>query len=151
MTLQMNIRAMKKTLVLIAAAAAMMPLILVPKWTLDPSGELYCGCKTQAQVIALLTSWKVPAVLPWLYMGDAAWRRATLQAIYRDNGYAGQIIGMTDGGMREGSTDSRGNRYNTVAETWEFMRLQKADGQSVGLFNPPTDHRSLKYALDLYR
>lgn len=128
-----------------------MPLVLVPKWTLDPSGELYCGCKTQAEVVAILNTWRVPALLLWLYMGNAEWRRATLKSIFRDNGYVGQLIGMTDGGMREGDTDRQGNKYNTVAETWEFMRLQKQDGRAVGLFNVPTDHRSLKYALDLYK
>jgi hypothetical protein len=134
-----------------AAEAAKVPLVLVPKWTLDPSGEYYCGCQTQAEVVALLNTWRVPAVLPWLYMGDTTWRRATLQSTYRDNGYTGQLIGMTDGGMREGQRDRAGNRYNSVSETWDFMSAQYAAGQSVGLFNVPTDHRSLRYAIDMYR
>lgn len=129
-----------------AAESVGIPLVLVPKWTLDPSGELYCGCTSQAQVVHLLSAWNVPALLLWLYGGDATWRRATLKSIFRDNGYAGQLIGMTDGGMREGQPG-----YNTVAETLEFMRLQHDDKQAVGLFNVPTDHRSLKYALSLYR
>jgi hypothetical protein len=134
-----------------AAEQARIPLVLVPKWTLDPSGTLYCGCKTQAEVVALMNTWRVPAILPWIYMGDVTWRRATMQSIYRDNGYTGQIIGMTDGGMREGQRDRAGNLHNTVAETWEFMRDQHADGQSIGLFNVPQEHRSLRYAIDLYR
>jgi hypothetical protein len=127
------------------------PLILVPKWTLDPSMTYYFGVQSQAEVVAIINRLKVPALLPWLYMGNSAWRRMTLQSIYRDNGYTGQIIGMTDGGMREGNTDRQGNAYNSVAETWEFMRQQAADGQSVGLFNLPADHKSLRYAVDLYK
>jgi hypothetical protein len=134
-----------------AAESARMPLILVPKWTLDPSGEYYCGCKSPSEVVALLNTWRVPALLLWLYMGNATWRRDTLKSIFRDNGYVGQLIGMTDGGMREASTDRMGNRYNSVVETWDFMSAQHAAGQSVGLFNVPTDHRSLRYAIDMYR
>jgi hypothetical protein len=134
-----------------AAESVGIPLMLVPKWTLDPSGEYYCGCKSAAEVVQVLNRLNVPALLLWLYMNDATWRRATLKSIFRDNGYTGQLIGMTDGGMREGNTDRAGNRYNTFAETMEFTRLQHADGESVGLFNVPTDHRSLKYALSLYR
>lgn len=133
------------------AASVGLPLILVPKWTLDPSGEYYCGCKSQAEVVAILNRLKIPAVLPWLYMGDATWRRVTIKSVYRDNGYTGQIIGMTDGGMREGQTDSRGNRYNTVAETWEFMQKQRADRESIGLFNIPPEHKSLSFAMGLYK
>lgn len=145
----------KETERLVAAAArAGLPLILVPKWTLDPGGRYYCGASSQAEVVAMLNAWRVPALLLWLYMGDSAWRLDTIKtakSIYRNNGYTGQVIGMTDGGMREGGTDRDGNKYNTVAETQEYMRQAKAAGQSVGLFNVPVDHRSLRFALELYK
>jgi hypothetical protein len=127
-----------------ASESVRLSLVLVQKWTLDPSGRLYFGCQTVAEIVKIFEDAKV-TLMPWIYGGDANWRRATLKSLYRDNGFTGQIIGMTDGGMREGQRS-----YNTVAETWDFMAQQARDHESVGLFNVPQEHRSLRYALSLY-